>query len=247
MEQGNTALQAADQHDLVPKEVFGVELEQGPKVSKMLRTIMEKKEKKIFFNGKEYAEFSDLQVISDFFGLSVRTHDAQPVEIHGVKGFKAHADLVNANGIVVGGAEAYCMADEPNWSRKPLFQLASMAQTRAASKSISNRYRWVVAMAGYGTTPAEEMTAETSHSAPQPQQMAYTPKGFPEEATIQAMEIKERTSKKGSKYWSVLDVEGIKYFTFSEKVAKSLMDAKQNDSMSLVKVEKTEHGNKLVD
>ena len=156
----------ANEDALVPKEVFGVELEQGPKVADLLRTVMQKKEKKIFFNQKEYAEFSDLQVISDYFGLSIRTHDATPVEIHGTKGFKAHADLINKDGIVVGGAEAYCMQDEPNWRSKPLFQLASMAQTRAASKSISNRYRWVVAMAGYGTTPAEEIPDETNNHHP---------------------------------------------------------------------------------
>jgi len=153
-------LTVVDEKELVPANVFGTELAEGPKVSQMLREVMNKKEKKVFFNGKEYAEFSDLQVISDYYGLSIKTHASTPVEIHRVKGFKAEADLINANGIVVGGAEAYCMQDEVNWAKKPLFQLSSMAQTRAACKAISNRYRWVVAMAGYGTTPAEELPQE---------------------------------------------------------------------------------------
>lgn len=41
---------------------------------------------------------------------------------------------------------------------KPLFQLRSMAQTRALSKVIANKFKWVVVLAGYGATPAEEMT-----------------------------------------------------------------------------------------
>lgn len=43
----------------------------------------------------------------------------------------------------------------------PLFQLMSMAQTRACNKAMSNKLRWVVALAGYATTPAEDMHEAT--------------------------------------------------------------------------------------
>jgi hypothetical protein len=39
----------------------------------------------------------------------------------------------------------------------PLFQLRSMAQTRACGKALSNLFKWVVVLAGYKPTPAEEM------------------------------------------------------------------------------------------
>ncbi len=39
----------------------------------------------------------------------------------------------------------------------PSFQLRSMAQTRAIAKAHSNIFRWVVTLAGYKATPAEEM------------------------------------------------------------------------------------------
>jgi hypothetical protein len=39
----------------------------------------------------------------------------------------------------------------------PLYQLASMAQTRANSKVLRNVLSWVVVLAGYKPTPAEEM------------------------------------------------------------------------------------------
>ena len=39
----------------------------------------------------------------------------------------------------------------------PLFQLRSMAQTRACAKALSNVFKWVVVLAGYKPTPAEEM------------------------------------------------------------------------------------------
>jgi hypothetical protein len=41
--------------------------------------------------------------------------------------------------------------------RVPLFQLASMAQTRANAKALRNVLSGIVVLAGYGTTPAEEI------------------------------------------------------------------------------------------
>lgn len=39
----------------------------------------------------------------------------------------------------------------------PLYQLRSMAQTRAGAKALRNALAWVVVLAGYGATPAEEL------------------------------------------------------------------------------------------
>jgi len=46
--------------------------------------------------------------------------------------------------------------------RVPLFQLMSMAQTRALSKVHSNALRWVVVLAGYNPTPAEEVDGQNT-------------------------------------------------------------------------------------
>lgn len=232
----------------IPQDVFGVEISEGEKVAGLFKAVMAKKEKKILFNGKEYAEFPDWQLISNYYGLTIRTHSAVPVDINGTKGFKAQADLVSKDGIVVGGAEAYCLQDEPNWARKPLFQLASMAQTRASSKAISNRYRWVVAIAGYGTTPAEEMQGVESYNQAPPQRQ-LPPRSNPvgAEQTIQPMTIEEKTSKKGNTYWTVQDTEGVKYFTYSKKVANDLMGAKESDSAILCHVTSDGKSNQIVE
>lgn len=52
----------------------------------------------------------------------------------------------------------------------PLFQLRSMAQTRACAKVYRNVLAWVVVLAGYRPTPAEEMTGhEQPGQKPAPQ------------------------------------------------------------------------------
>lgn len=134
---------------------------QAREAAKVLQDVISRKPKPVIVNGEQYLEFEDWQTVLHFYGLSVKTGDAQPVEVWGVKGFKAHADVIeNRTGLIVGGAESYCMTDEDNWKDKPMFQVASMAQTRAGSKASSNVARWVVVLAGYRGTPAEEMTGK---------------------------------------------------------------------------------------
>lgn len=43
----------------------------------------------------------------------------------------------------------------------PMFQLMSMAETRACNKAMSNKLKWVVTLAGYAATPAEDMHEAT--------------------------------------------------------------------------------------
>jgi len=163
-------------------------LEVASQAAKALKRVVSLKTKPVILNGEQYLEFEDLQLLGQFYGYTVQTGDAAPVEIDGVKGAKAHADLINfRTGEIVGGAEAYCMRDEEKWNTRPKyewqgegdnrkrikigdevvpwFQLASMAQTRAGAKAFRNRLAWVVVLAGYRPTPAEEMTESTLSSA----------------------------------------------------------------------------------
>lgn len=134
------------------------QLDMASKVAKALIGVVTKKPKPVIVNGEIYLEFEDWQVVAQMFHVAVKTH-AEPVEMHGVKGFKGYADLIDVRtGVIVGGSESYCMQDEERWGDRPMFQLNSMAQTRAGAKALRNRLSWVVMLAGYKTTPAEEMT-----------------------------------------------------------------------------------------
>jgi hypothetical protein len=52
---------------------------------------------------------------------------------------------------------------------KPLFQLKSMSQTRACSKVLRQVFSWIVVLAGYRPTPAEEMTGNEQPFEEEPQ------------------------------------------------------------------------------
>lgn len=106
----------------------------------------------------EHIQYEGWQTVGKYYGYTVKTHGAEYVELGDTWGFKAKATVVNeTTGIEIGSAEAFCMNDERNWKDKPKFQLASMAQTRAGSKALRQILGFVVALAGYNPTPAEEM------------------------------------------------------------------------------------------
>lgn len=138
-----------------PEEV----LFEAQKAAQALKEIMAKKARPITFNGEQYLEFEDWQTLAKFYGITAKGVETRYVEFGGVRGFEARAVAVHLpTGREISGAEALCLNDERNWSHKPLFQLKSMAQTRACAKALRNVLAWVVVLAGYRPTPAEEMT-----------------------------------------------------------------------------------------
>lgn len=137
-----------------PPEVILGEAQQA---AKALSDIVKKKKKPVMMNGEQYLEFEDWQTVGRFYGVTAKVVSTEFLDLDGVHGFLAKAVALRADGLEISAAEAMCMKDEPNWKSKPLFQLRSMAQTRACAKSLRNVFAWVVVLAGYRPTPAEEI------------------------------------------------------------------------------------------
>lgn len=134
-----------------------------------LQKVIAGKRKPVMFNGEQYLEFEDWQTCARFYGLAAKVINTKYVEFGETKGWEAHAVVINtANGAEISAADSMCLNDEPNWSRKPLFQLRSMAQTRACAKALRNVLAWVVVLAGYKPTPAEEIQDMAQTQAPRP-------------------------------------------------------------------------------
>jgi hypothetical protein len=133
-------------------------LEEARRAAAALADVIGSKARPVKFNNEIYLEYEDWTTVARFYGLTARTRSTQYVEYGGARGWEAVADVWSiATEQVVSTAEAMCLNDEPTWSRKPMFQLRSMAQTRACAKALRNVLSWVVVLAGYRGTPAEEM------------------------------------------------------------------------------------------
>ena len=97
-------------------------LKRAAEVARSLKSVIDQKDKQVIINDEQYIEFEDWELVGHFYGLTVQTQDAVPVEVNGVKGAKAAARVVNRDGIVVGGAEAYCLRDEPKWNTRSVYE-----------------------------------------------------------------------------------------------------------------------------
>jgi len=132
-------------------------LSEAKKAADALKDVISKKSKPVMMNGEQYLEFEDWQTLARFYGISAKVIDTRFIEIDGAKGFEAKAIAIRSDGLEISRAEAMCLDDEKNWQNKPLFQLRSMSQTRACAKALRNVLAWVVVLAGYKPTPAEEI------------------------------------------------------------------------------------------
>jgi len=132
-------------------------LAEAQRAAVALQEVIRRKAKPVIFNGEQYLEFEDWQTLGRFYGVTAKVDVVDPVTFDHVGGFCASAVAILADGRVISRALAYCTNDEANWRGRPRFQLASMAQTRACVKALRNVLSWVVVLAGYKGTPAEEI------------------------------------------------------------------------------------------
>lgn len=149
--------------DIVPPEIAISRepekvLEEARRAAQALKRVVESKPKKVMIRGEQYLEFEDWQTLGKFYGLSAKVESTKYVEYGKAHGWEASAVVIHVpSGRIISRAEALCLNDEPNWKDKPLFMLRSMAQTRACAKALRNVLSWVVVLAGYKPTPAEEI------------------------------------------------------------------------------------------
>jgi len=128
--------------------------------SEMAKAMMDIVEAKRLYQpiaGRKFLQCEAWQLLASFSGLTPVVTETKFVEFGDVKGWEARCEVRDRNGQIVAAGEAMCLDDERNWRGKPLYQLRSMAQTRAVSKALRTKLSFIAVLAGYEPTPAEEM------------------------------------------------------------------------------------------
>lgn len=109
--------------------------------------------------GKEYVKVEGWTTLGMLLGLL-------PREISTVQNpdgsYVSTVAFCRADGSIVTQASAEC-GDETDgkWASRPPYARRSMAQTRATGKAARLAFSWIMALAGYAPTPAEEMPSES--------------------------------------------------------------------------------------
>lgn len=126
--------------------------------AKVLAEVVESCNLYAIISGRKYLTVEAWQTIGVGYGITARIEWTHPLE---GGGWEARAVAVDANNVERAAAEAEAgRSDDKPWDSRPAYQQRSMAQTRAVSKSLRSCLSWVVVLAGYAPTPAEEMPRE---------------------------------------------------------------------------------------
>lgn len=97
---------------------------------------------------------------------TVTTRRGDTYEVDGYD-WEARVEVRTAGGVIVGRAEAMCSRGESTWAKRDDYAVRSMAETRAESRAYRRAIGWIMHMAGYNPTPAEEMGHTPGADGPQ--------------------------------------------------------------------------------
>lgn len=112
--------------------------------------------------GRHYVQVEGWTTLGVMLGVTAR--EVSTTEEDGI--YTSVVELVRmGDGAVISRASAECGEEKP-WNTRPRYARRSMAQTRATGKACRLAFSWIMRLAGYEPTPAEEM--------PQPEHPAAT-------------------------------------------------------------------------
>lgn len=157
-------------------------IEKATAVANALKSVVASRGLITMISGREHPKVEAWQTLGSMLGVfpvkewvrEIPWPEPIPAALKSAKdagrsfGFEASFIAQRADGTVVGGGEAACTRTENMWKGRDDYALRSMAQTRATSKALKGPLGFVMSLAGYETTPAEEMPAEPPRQAPAP-------------------------------------------------------------------------------
>lgn len=166
-------------------------VEQATRVADALADVIRAKGLYSMIGGKAHVRVEGWQLLGSMLGVTAVCTATEQVE----GGYLATVDARAANGRVVGRADAVCTRAERRWKNADEYALLSMAQTRATAKALKGPLGFVVSLAGYQTTPAEEMTFAEPDPQPEPEPQA-------QEDAMSEAEIDEIAKLYGASGWT---------------------------------------------
>lgn len=144
----------------VQNNLFGAEptavVAKATAVADALKAVIVKQGLVSNISGKEYPKCEAWTLLGTMLGIFPVLSWTRPVD----GGWEARVEAKTLTGVIVGAAEAQCLRKERNWSSRDDFALRSMAQTRATAKCLRMPLGFVMSLAGFEATPAEEMVAD---------------------------------------------------------------------------------------
>ena len=125
--------------------------------AKPLAEVIRKQKLFTQIQGKAHVRVEGWTLLGSMLGVFPVCVWTRRINEEGRVGWEARVEARTLNGSVVGAAEAECMRSEKTWGNRDDYALRSMAQTRATSKALRQPLGFVIQLAGFNPTPAEEI------------------------------------------------------------------------------------------
>lgn len=133
----------------------------GHQIATHLADMIKQQKLSVQINGKEFVTAEGWTTMGAMLGVFPNVEWTKKLETGADEtAWEARVTITDKNGRAVGSGEAMCSSKElmlgrPRW--KDEYAIRSMAQTRAISKAYRLPFSWIMKLAGYEVTPAEEM------------------------------------------------------------------------------------------
>lgn len=182
-------------------------LEAAASLATPLKALIDSRHLSNVISGRPYVKCEGWTAMAAMLGIT--PHEVSVTEQDGI-----YVATVELRRIVDGGAIARASAEcgapdeldrqgKPLWASRPRYARRSMALTRATAKACRLAFSWVIVLAGYEATPAEEMPDHGTTEAPAhtaAKGAAPTPPATPRAPTPGATRV-------GPDYFRVTDVQ----------------------------------------
>ena len=133
-----------------PEEV----IERASQIATQLAKIIKDRQLSTRIRDKDHVRVEGWTTLGAVLGVIPRERQTVRTE----QGFESYVELIRtSDGVVIGGASAICSWAEQRWSKADDYAVRSMAITRATGKAYRLGFSWIMVLAGYSPTPAEEM------------------------------------------------------------------------------------------
>lgn len=142
-------------------------LQKATEAAKVLGKMIEDRKLYAKINNKKYVQVEGWTTLGAMLGVFPQVEYVIRMD-GGVEGYVARVEIHTLDGKVISSGIASCGRDESKWATSDDYAMRSMAQTRATSKAMRLALSWVMALAGYEPTPAEEIPDGNNQPAADP-------------------------------------------------------------------------------
>jgi hypothetical protein len=141
-------------------------IDRAPTIATWLKKVVEDLKLYTVIQGKKHVQYEGWKMLAEKLGLDVYITDVRRVEYGDTWGFEYAGKLMekgpDGTTVITGTSAIY--NDERKWAGGALFAMRSMGETRTAGKLIRLHAGWIMKLAGYSPTPAEELADALENS-----------------------------------------------------------------------------------